>query len=127
MGRGAETREGQRRGGPFVEDGRLVGEAECERAQTLQVAEQDFPLLGVQEQGTGLVVGPQLGALAKQRREVALQQAVVQGQPQPGPAAAHVRAHEADLLQLLDHVTGGEGGVTKRDITRYSWVTLGSH
>lgn len=63
---GAESSESQRRGGPFVEDGRLIRKAERKGRQTLEVAEQDFPLLRVQEQGTGLIVGPQLGVLPKQ-------------------------------------------------------------
>lgn len=98
LGEGAESSESQGRGGPFVENSRLVRQAECKRGQTLEVAEQNVPLLSVQEQGAGLIVGLQHGVLPKQRREVALQQAVVEGQPQPCPAAAHIRAHEADLL-----------------------------
>lgn len=63
---GAESSESQWRGGPFVEDGRFIRKAERKGRQTLEVAEQDFPLLRVQEQGTGLIVGPQLGVLPKQ-------------------------------------------------------------
>ena len=113
LGQGAESSENQRRGGPLVEDGRLVGQTERERGQTLEVAEQDVPLLGVQEQGTGLIMHPQLGVLPEQRRQVALQQAVVERQPQPRSAATDFRAHEADLLQLCDDITG--------DLTERAW------
>lgn len=97
---GAESSKSQWRGGPFVQDSRLVGEAERERSQTLEVGEQDFPLLCVEEQGAVLIVGPKLGVLSKKRREVALQQTVVESQPQPRSTTTHIGAHKADFLQL---------------------------
>lgn len=106
--RGAESSESQRRGGPFIQDGRFVGKAESERRQTLEVAEEDFALLRVQEQRAGLVVGLELGVLSKQGRQVALQQTVVEREPQPRPTSAHIGAHKADFLQLRDDITAGE-------------------
>lgn len=103
---GAESSESQGGGGPLIKNGRLVGQVEGERGQTLEVAEQNLSLLSVQEQSTGLVMRLQLGVLPKQRGEVALQQAVVEGEPQPRSTAANICAHEADLLQLGDDITG---------------------
>lgn len=97
---GAESSKSQRCGGPFIQDSRFVGEVESERSQTLEVAEEDFPLLCVQEQCAVLIVGLKLGVLSKKRRKVALQQTVVESKPQPRPTTAHIGAHKADFLQL---------------------------
>jgi hypothetical protein len=57
-----------------------------------------------------------LGLLLEEQFQVALHQAIVEGQPQPGPAAAHVCVDKDQMLQFRDDVSAkGESRLVSRN------------
>lgn len=66
----------------------------------MEEAQEELGFLSISKQGCGLIVLAQPCRFLQEQLQVALHQPIIEGQPQPGPAAAYVCIDEDQVLQV---------------------------